>query len=459
MSVNTSSVNIPITGDAVPLVSTNATSSGEIGMHMAHHCKSWFSQHGTNILFGIFLLITLWVAVACLASIAESESIEADASILGAAALYANSIRHAGCKGNGGCSTRCPYVSQDDPRVVMKKQTMAIENLYNTLKQGLEEDQESNQIEVAKIETEKKRKETTDTLKVYSVMKQRCIDNIAKILSKAKDITTMNEQSKEVTAGIINAKNRVGALYTAASFNKHAFASVLTAGNSLILLNRLVAIPKAQYKQIGEYDKIVAECNSRNKAILDLSSKLISAGDQKYDKLLLAVMDNAITSENIITALASFMTLDGQSHDQVHQMMLEYDTMASRSSKALNQRMKDSFGNALPGKLNVDQYSNLIANNDYTTALIKTALEADVVKNHRKFAKERSSFDSGGGVPSQPDHRNDLVPWVGPFGAPTYRRSDGSSAEKPNAAEPLRSIPSDKPEDLMNTSSFKLSYK
>ncbi len=78
--------------------------------------------------------------------------------------------------------------------------------------------------------------------------------------------------------------------------------------------------------------------------------------------------------------------------------------------------------------------------------------------NHRKFAKERSSFDSGGGVPSVRDDDLDVNPWVGIFGRPSYRKTDGKSAEADNAEYPLKPITSVNPDDTqrIHTATFSL---
>ena len=74
-----------------------------------------------------------------------------------------------------------------------------------------------------------------------------------------------------------------------------------------------------------------------------------------------------------------------------------------------------------------------------------------------KFAQERNTFDSGGGVPSVRDDDNDLIPWVGIFGRPSYRRSDGTSVESTSDVMQLKSIPSDVPESLMRAKNPRLS--
>jgi hypothetical protein len=102
----------------------------------------------------------------------------------------------------------------------------------------------------------------------------------------------------------------------------------------------------------------------------------------------------------------------------------------------------------------------LIQEGDYESAIIQTALEPDLVANHKKFAKERSSFESGGGIQSVRDDDNDVVPWVGLFGRPTYRKSNGASVDistgAPNDVDVLKSIPSDVPTTLMRKSALRL---
>lgn len=112
------------------------------------------------------------------------------------------------------------------------------------------------------------------------------------------------------------------------------------------------------------------------------------------------------------------------------------------------------FSNDLPGKMSADKVTSLIESGDYETAIIKTALESDIVSNHQKFAKERSSFESGGGIQSVRDHDPSIGDWVGLFGRPTYRKSDGTSAEI--SKEALKAIPSEYPDQMMSKTALKL---
>jgi hypothetical protein len=144
----------------------------------------------------------------------------------------------------------------------------------------------------------------------------------------------------------------------------------------------------------------------------------------------------------------------------------EYDSMASATMQQIYEvadlyktckRVRDAFSNDLPGKMDADKVTALIEGNDYETAIIKTALESDIVANHQKFAKERSSFESGGGIQSVRDHDPSIGDWVGLFGRPSYRKSNGTSAEV--SSEALKSIPSEYPSQMMSKSSLQLASR
>ena len=117
--------------------------------------------------------------------------------------------------------------------------------------------------------------------------------------------------------------------------------------------------------------------------------------------------------------------------------------------------MLDTFNNDLPGTLEADAMSSMIADGNYNYAIVKTALEPEILTNHAKFAKERSTFESGGGVHSIRDDDNDIISWAGLFGRPTYKKSDGKTSIEVSD-EPLRAIPSEVPESMMRTSDPRL---
>lgn len=90
--------------------------------------------------------------------------------------------------------------------------------------------------------------------------------------------------------------------------------------------------------------------------------------------------------------------------------------------------------------------NNLLAVDDYHSALLSTAIEPSIVENHRIFAVERNKIDTGSGIMGIRDDPNDVIPWVG-LQRPSYRRSDGTSAEF--STTPLKSIPSDNADKKM----------
>lgn len=99
-----------------------------------------------------------------------------------------------------------------------------------------------------------------------------------------------------------------------------------------------------------------------------------------------------------------------------------------------------------PGKVATDIANQQIENNDYNSTIMQLSLEPSIKENHKVFAAERNRIDSGSSILGVRQDPNDVIPWVGLF-RPTYKRSDGTSAEDSQVA--LKSVPSDDPEKQM----------
>lgn len=103
-------------------------------------------------------------------------------------------------------------------------------------------------------------------------------------------------------------------------------------------------------------------------------------------------------------------------------------------------------GTREPGKVDSEMANKQIEENDYNTTIKQLSLEPSIAENHKVFAAERNRIDSGAGIYGVRDDPNDVIPWVGLF-RPTYKRSDGKSAEQ--SVVPLKAVPSDDPDKQM----------
>ena len=107
---------------------------------------------------------------------------------------------------------------------------------------------------------------------------------------------------------------------------------------------------------------------------------------------------------------------------------------------------KEGFNNTMPGSESNQLTNELIADNNYVQSVINTSLEPSILSSHKRYAKELNEIGNGNKLLAVRDDPNDINPWVG-FNRPTYRKSDGSSAEINR--QPLKQIPSDNIDDQM----------
>ena len=228
------------------------------------------------------------------------------------------------------------------------------------------------------------------------------------------------------------------------------FALAMMRGSSFLMYSKILSMPEDVQKRIDGYEAkstlASTYVNSIKQMYEDMASELNSGVKQSVDNLL-------GESKNVLLDTSMVLAFSQKLQEVTDVALGKYKEILSTNQECM---IKSGFTNKLPNTLEAKDMNSLIEQGDFNTALIKTALEADLVKNHSKYAKERASFSSGGGIPSVRDDDNDIVKWVGLFGRPNYRKSDGTPIER--SSEPLKSIPSDKPEDLMRTNTVRLTY-
>jgi hypothetical protein len=418
--------------------------------------------HGFKIIVALLVITFLFLMVALLASFAETEAVEADArtaeadvSMLGALTSFANSIKHNGCKGDGGCGKGCPYIRSDDPRVAIGDLADSIERTFTKCGEARNAERTSTSIVVAGLPAASQESAATVITSIQSVC-DKAYTNINSLMGKTKTLDSLHSGKDKVDVAVMNGKNCAIAYEAAASLNKHIFITGVLLIEAHLANLRLAAMANNTVRA-DNYDQYAAESAAQLAAMKNIFESVVPKilTDPKtglsYDAIV-ANLDSGTDATAIVGAMSRLIQDAQDSLTAVNSMATRFDTI----DKALRKcKVKDSFSNNLPGKLSNESISAMISNGDYSSALIQTALEADLVKNHQKFAKERSSFDSGGGIPSVRDDDNDVVPWVGLFGRASYRHTDGTSAD--TGSTPLRAIPSDNPDSLMRAKVPKIS--
>lgn len=415
---------------------------------------STISRYGASFIVALFVVWAILVVVSSLSVIAEAEVIETNASIIGAAAAYANAAYHQKCKSRGGCTKSCPYISESDPRVVICQQADSLDLLYGQTKQVLEDDKALIQDSVSVGADGTIGEQWTS----YLAAAAKCSAEIGVLMNKVKELDSKYGNTDTIDLELMDAKNKAIAYGAAAVVQKNALIITSLHINSQIMNDYIKTAGTADTnKRVANYDKISYESI---KAADELKQIYVDAQawvspDSKYQAATTTLSTVPVASQDVLTQMALLLSMAQDSEATLTKSVGKL----SKVSKVYEQckGVMDSFNNDLPGKMDHVKMTELIEANDYETAVIKTALESDIVPNHQKFAKERSSFESGGGIQSVRDDPNDINSWVGIYGKPTYRKSDGSSAEI--SAEPLKSIPSDKPDSLMTKSSIKLTTR
>ena len=397
----------------------------------------------TNILWilliaSVLSLLFIYGPALATAEINESNSI----------AAYMNAARHRACKGKGGCGKECPFIDRQDPRVTCGGQ---LDHIIES-KRVIDLERKSEK----EMEEDSKEMGSTSMLMIHQI-KDQCSINISNIYSTASKIISDLSVQKSVNASLLKQKNRVDSLEFASKIVLGVFISATVAEQAIRQDHQIRSLSKLDSDRIKDYDAKVARLRGHLKSVEDLFLGLVAktSATSDFNTYLQVSYKEDSSTDDQINAMAMLINMSNDMSKSLVDLATHYEAIDTVFTNMVSNL--DSFSNDVPGKLDSETATNLIESGDYGTALIKTALEPEIVSNHMKFAQERNTFDSGGGVPSVRDDDNDLIPWVGIFGRPSYRRSDGTSVESTSDVMQLKSIPSDVPESLMRAKNPRLS--
>lgn len=289
-----------------------------------------------------------------------------------------------------------------------------------------------------------------------------CLGSLSAISEQLNSLNKTFNSAGTINMELMDAKNKAIGLTNAANIQKNHMAIASMHLNSQVMIQYINDVPSDRQLKIIGYDQLNTVANMAASVSDKSISKLygaMNANATDYTLALKGVMaaSNA-SSQDIVTNMAWLINASKNSADTVLLCIAKWQEVSDAYQSC--RHVVDKFSNDLPGKMDNDKVISLIQNGDYESAIIGTALEKDIVANHQKYAKERSSFESGGGVQSVRDDDNDVNPWIGIFGRPTYRRSNGESVDKVQGfggtSDVLRTIPSDVPDKLLRTSSLRL---
>jgi hypothetical protein len=413
---------------------------------------------------GIFIILTIWFIVVLMQNtIADMELMETEATMLGATTAYMSMVYHQGCKSHGACSRSCPFISDDDPRIIITNQIDSAEELYQQTQQCVSSDTLMIANAIDKIADSTKAGTASSTWNGILLNEVNANQAIGVILNQLKTLDATFGSTLTINIAIIDAKNKAAALGAASVIQKNILVVASLYLQSQIMMQYIVDVSADKQQKILDYDQLVATAAmSANTGSNSISSiyAINNINNPSYTAAYHAMAPAAnTTSQDIIAAMATLMSEARRGTDIIKTIIAKLANVSQAYHACRN--VIDRFSNDLPGTMSNSKMTALIEANDYESAIIQTALEPDIVANHKKFAKERSSFESGGGIQSVRDDDNDVVPWVGLFGRPTYRKSNGASIDISTGTsaevDVLKSIPSDEPTQLMRNSTLRLS--
>lgn len=392
----------------------------------------------------LIVILLLCLLVYYVSVVAAAEKKQGNYLVNLGSAMY-----HWKCKSRGGCGRVCPYTPSDDPRVVIRTQTKELRELSRMVDVSAKETESGIPDLVGMFTDAALKKSVQDKCNEIFANLKFAQTTISKLVSTASGIDATFSDSAAISSKLINAKNRMDAIHAAAKIMSHYYVASFFALNAYTKDQFILQRSKDDPAQVS--DDLVHESNAN---FADLQSTYVTEFVQKVGATTLVdLYKDSNDASTIIDDMVKLMAMSGETLQASTRIQADYEIIASIYSRAA----RAGFTNKLPGQMDLEAMSTLIASNDYDSAVKLTALEPEIASNHAKFAKERASFDSGGGVPSVRDDDNDVIPWVGLFGRPSYRRTDGTSAEAASS-EPLRSIPSNNPSDVMREKSLRISY-
>ena len=399
----------------------------------------WLRCNGKKIMVALCVAFMLYMMLIFLAIEIEENQIMEES----AAAAYLTAMYHWKCKGQG-CGSKCPYSTVDDPRVFVSEQTEYITDVFNHMRSHLQQEvAENTNDSVAN-------KDLAADLNGCINAESKATDNVFKLKLAANAIDASFSNCK-VNQGTYKAQNHLAALTNAADVNKYAMVINSISRTNLVYSKLLDVENTAGTKsKIKKFDDKYPKWYNAMTAVKTIKSTCDAtvAASSEFDQtqaLVLNSVNNGLslsdsTTNGLMDQVIKLASIKDTMSDLVENAVTQLNVI-NEFKKELDREKFEGFNNDLPGKLSSDAMNSLIADGNYSDAMIKTALEPSVVENHRKFAAERSTFDTAVNQLSVRDDPNDVVPWVA-YSRPSYTKSDGvTSADQ--SITPLRSIPSD----------------
>ncbi len=426
--------------------------------HFKHgrHLGEFLSKNWCRMLVWVALLVAIAFMVYLFYITMDLQEHHHDVSIIQVGAHYR-------CKGTGGCGPQCPFVAKDDPRGEIKVHAAQIDQILTKMRDMQKLAESSVQEDLNELTKPETLEMVKGQLEAIQEKQKTCLVNVVAANMTAQKLAAAVSSQDQITKAIVDTNNRMRALDAIATIQGMAFSALVVQMGAIITMNRMQDIPEMDQTKVANFDekmyRVRAHVMDIKKIVDDSIVPFVRSGvsvDSPYNANLLAINAADSDAEAVVVAMVFFMNAVEDFKTKVVEVVNKHNSIQATFAKCM--QTCEGFTNSLPNKVGSEEIIALTASGNYGDALMKIALEDEVAINHRKFAKERSSFDSGGGVPSVLDHDNDVNPWVGIFGRPDYRKRNGKSAEEDNKLFPLKQIPSDDPDQIMRERIPRLSF-
>ncbi len=424
--------------------------------HHGHKVGSFIAQHWCRILVWTALIVATGFLIYLIYITSELRGKEVDVSIVKVG-------QHYRCRGTQGCGPDCPFIANDDPRAEIKHHARQVDGILGKLRDMQQMMDLSIKEEVETLSTKEKIDSVFAELAAVKEEQKTCIVNVSAANIAAQKFAAMASAEGKITKAVMDINNRMRALDAIATIQALAFSTLVIQAGSIVAMRRLQDINTADQSKVKDFDvqmhKVQAYVVDIKQILDDSFLPFVRSGvvvDSPYSLRLADILDGSSDSSAVVGSMAFFLNTVDDFKQKVVEVVNKHNAIQRIFAQCTG--MVEGFSNSMAQDVSSDKISALIQDNNYDQALQDMALEKEVAMNHRKFAKERSSFDSGGGVPSVRDDDLDVNPWVGIFGRPSYRKTDGKSAEADNAAFPLKAITSVNPDDTqrIHTATFSL---
>ena len=405
------------------------------------HMSCWLRKNTKKFLIAFAVILIIYLLFVLVVVEIEENNIAAESNM----ATYLQTLYHWKCK-NRGCGSKCPHSDKSDPRVFVSEHTEYIGNLLDACRDHLSDEITQNAVDVKKYPT------VAGELHETVVSQSKAVDDLFLLYLAAKTIDT-EYSNCEVNNNTYTAQNHLAALSNAADVNKCKILLASLARASKVVNQELSSEEKQEKSKIHNFDKNYKKWSEAVTELLKMynecvdSTKQGSLFENSQSLVLNSVKDGLVLGKSKETAdqLANHVTvISNKKFDCLKSLetALRHMNTLKEFRVAFDKAHREGFNNDMPGSLNNAIANELIQNGDYGEAIIRTALEPDVVSKHKEFAASRAnSTQTLVSKLSVRDDPNDVVPWVA-YSRPTYTKADGvTSIDQSGIA--LKQIPSD----------------